>query len=200
MHEADVADDAVLDPLGGAELPAALEALLILAADPVTEADLAAATGTDEQQVRAVLEQLSADYLAAGRGFELRRVAGAWRYYSAALCADLVNRWVTDGRQARLSQAALETLAVVAYRQPVSRARVGAIRGVNVDGVMRTLVARGLVAEAGADPTSGATLYATTDLFLERLGIGALDALPPIVEHLLDPADLADHTEGEPID
>jgi segregation and condensation protein B len=202
MHEADLAQDAVqdpIDPLGGADLPAALEALLILAADPVAEADLAAVTGTQETQVRAVLERLAADYLAAGRGFELRPVGGAWRFYSAATCSELVNRWVTDGRQARLSQAALETLAVVAYRQPVSRSRVSAIRGVNVDGVMRTLVARGLVAEAGADPTSGATLYGTTDLFLERLGIGGLEALPPIVEHLLDPADLADHTEGEPI-
>ena len=119
-----------------------------------------------------------AEYAEQGRGFELRNVAGGWRYYTREELAPVVEAFVLDGQQARLTQAALETLAVVAYRQPVSRARVSAIRGVNVDGVMRTLLTRGLVEEAGTDHSSGAHLYRTSSYFLERIGVTSLDDLP----------------------
>src|SRR5204863_5603135 len=120
------------------------------------------------------------------RGFELRRVAGGWRIYSRAEHAPVLERFVLDGQTSRLSQAALETLAIVAYRQPVSRARVSAVRGVNVDAVMRTLVTRGLVEEAGTEPESGAILYRTTSYFLERLGLASLDDLPDLAPFLPD--------------
>lgn len=188
------------DLLGAVDLSSALESLLILAADPMSEADLAIATGVPTSEVAATLRQLAAVYIAQQRGFELRQVAGGWRFYSAAHCADIVNRWVTDGRQGRLSQAALETLAVVAYRQPVSRARVGSIRGVNVDGVMRTLQARGLVSEAGIEQASGATLYQTTDHFLERMGISQLSELPAISDLLPEPHEVADYVDGQALD
>jgi segregation and condensation protein B len=113
-------------------------------------------------------------------------VAGGWRLYTRDEYAPWVQRFVLDGQQARLTQAALETLAVVAYRQPVSRARVSAIRGVNVDGVMRTLVSRGLVEESGAEPETGAYLYRTTSYFLERLGLTSLEDLPDLAPHLPD--------------
>ena len=189
-----------VDLLAGIELSAALEALLIISAEAMTAADLAVATGVPEPEVEAALSELAAQYLTHSRGFELRSVAGAWRFYSAAHCAPVVHRWVTDGRQSRLSQAALETLAVVAYQQPVSRAKVGAIRGVNVDGVMRTLHARGLVTETGSDPHTGATLYGTTDYFLERMGLSDLSGLPPIGDLLPDPSDVTDHIDGEALD
>lgn len=118
------------------------------------------------------------------RGFELRKVGGGWRFYSRSEFAPVVQAFVLEGQTSRLSQAAMETLAVVAYRQPVSRARVSAIRGVNVDGVIRTLVARGLVAEVDRDPVSGALLYATTPYFLEKLGLDSLEELPQISPHL----------------
>jgi segregation and condensation protein B len=133
------------------------------------------------------------EYDAQGRGFELRDVGGGWRFYSRAEYADLVERFVVDGQQARLTTAALETLAVVAYRQPVSRARVSAIRGVNVDGVIRTLTSRGLVEEAGVDPESGAHLFRTTAYFLERMGLASLDELPEIAPFLPEMAEI----EGE---
>ena len=117
----------------------------------------------------------------ADRGFELRAVAGGWRLYTRAECAPYVERFVRDGQPAKLSQAALETLAVVAYRQPTTRSRIAAVRGVNVDAVMRTLLTRGLVAETGVERESGAILYGTTDHFLERLGLASLDELPPLV-------------------
>jgi segregation and condensation protein B len=140
--------------------------------------------------VESTISELVAQYDAHGRGFELREVAGGWRYYTRAECSPLVERFVLDGQQARLTQASLETLAVIAYRQPVSRGRVAAVRGVNVDGVIRTLVARGLIEEAGHD--DGSILYRTTSHFLERLGIASLDDLPPLAEHLPDLADLED--------
>jgi segregation and condensation protein B len=118
------------------------------------------------------------------RGFELRQLAGGWRVYSRAAYSGIVSQFVVDGQTARLTQAALETLAVIAYRQPVSRARVSAIRGVNVDSVVRTLAQRGLIEEVGTDPVSGAFLYRTTAYFLERLGIGSVDELPQIAQHL----------------
>ena len=131
------------------------------------------------RSVRA-LRDLAASYAAEQRGFDLREVAGGWRFYTREECAPVVERFVSDGQEVRLTQASLETLAVVAYRQPVSRARVSAVRGVNCDGVMRTLVLRGLVEEAGADHETGAVLFRTTGYFLERLGLASLDELPEL--------------------
>jgi segregation and condensation protein B len=168
-------------------LPAALEAVLLVVDEPVAEVTLAQVVERPTEEVGRVLRELAADYDASGRGFELRQVSGGWRLYTRASCAPYVERFVRDGQQARLTQAALETLAVVAYRQPVSRSRVAAIRGVNVDAVMRTLVARGLVTEVGSEHESGAILYGTTPHFLERLGLADLDQLPPLSEYLPDP-------------
>ena len=162
----------------------ALEAVLMVVEEPVTELALAEALALPPQQVADLVRELAAEYDEAGRGFELREVAGGWRVFSRADYAPVVERFVVGGQQARLTQAALETLAVVAYRQPVSRARVSAVRGVNVDGVMRTLVARGLVQEQGTDAESGAILYSTTGYFLERLGLTSVDELPALAPYL----------------
>jgi segregation and condensation protein B len=170
----------------GPGLKAALEAVILVVDEPVAAGTLAQVLERPRNEVAAALRELSAEYTAAGRGFDLREVAGGWRFYTRAECAPLVERFVRDGQQARLTQAALETLSVVAYRQPVSRARVAAIRGVNSDGVMRTLVARGLVEEAGTDPEGQAMLYRTTNYFLERLGLRSLDELPELAPFLPD--------------
>ena len=162
----------------------ALEALLLLAAEPVTEFELAQAVGVPESVVAEQLAELVAFYSETGRGFELRQVGGGWRYYTREEYADLITRYVVEGQQSKLSQAALETLAVVAYTQPISRGRVSAVRGVNVDGVMRTLLARGLIEEAGHDQESGAVLFATTSYFLERMGLKSLEDLPPLAPQL----------------
>jgi segregation and condensation protein B len=175
---------ATTDADNSANVAGALEALLLLAADPVTEFELAQAVGVPESVVAETLAELVAFYEETGRGFELRQVAGGWRYYTREEHADLIIRYVTEGQQSKLSQAALETLAVVAYTQPISRGRVSAVRGVNVDGVMRTLLARGLIEEAGHDPESGALLFATTSYFLERMGLQSLDDLPPLAPQL----------------
>ena len=140
-------------------------------------------------EVRAALAELAACYTREQRGFDLRKVAGGWRYYTREECAPVVERFVSDGQEVRLTQAALETLAVVGYRQPVSRARVSAVRGVNCDGVMRTLVLRGLVEEAGSDTETGATLFQTTSYFLERLGMASLGDLPDLAPFLPDHLD-----------
>jgi segregation and condensation protein B len=169
---------------GGAR--AAVEAVLMVVDEPVGELQLASALVLPVERVRALLSELAAEYTEQRRGFELREVAGGWRVFSRADVAPVVQRFVLDGQTARLTQAALETLAVVAYRQPVSRARVSAVRGVNVDGVMRTLTTRGLVEEAGHDPESGALLYRTTSYFLERMGMTSLDDLPPLAPYLPD--------------
>jgi segregation and condensation protein B len=173
---------------GGTDSPAlrtALEAILMVVDEPVGDVLLAQVTERPTEEVRVALASLAAEYDEAGRGFELREVAGGWRFYTRASCAAYVERFVLDGQQARLTQAALETLAVVAYRQPVSRARVSAVRGVNVDGVMRTLVARGLVEETGREGhEAGAILYGTTSYFLERLGLRSLDELPELAPFL----------------
>jgi segregation and condensation protein B len=166
--------------------PAALEAILMVADQPLDHVTLAQAVGAPPAVVRGALEELAESYTRQGRGFDLRHIGGGWRYYTRGEYADLVEHFVLDGQQARLTQAALETLAVVAYRQPVSRSRVSAIRGVNVDGVMRTLVNRGLVTEAGQDASSGAILYRTTEYFLERIGLASLDDLPEIAPFLPD--------------
>jgi segregation and condensation protein B len=175
-----------------AELRPSLEALLMIADQPLDESTLATAVGHPVGAVTAALADLAGEYDEQRRGFELRNVAGGWRYYTRDEFAPVVETFVLDGQQARLTQAALETLAVVAYRQPVSRARVSAIRGVNVDGVMRTLVTRGLVEEAGHDHSSGANLYRTTSFFLERIGVTSLDDLPELAPYLPDLDDLDD--------
>ncbi|GAB3662651.1 hypothetical protein GCM10027589_25700 [Actinocorallia lasiicapitis] len=167
-------------------IKAALEAILLVVDEPVAEMTLAQLLEHPTADVQAALRELAAEYRAQGRGFELREIAGGWRYYTAEHCAPVVERFVTDGQQTRLTQAALETLAVIAYRQPVSRARVSAIRGVNCDGVMRTLTLRGLIQEAGQDPESQALLYKTTGYFLERLGLTSIEDLPELAPYLPD--------------
>jgi segregation and condensation protein B len=178
----ELSDDAELPPVR-----AALEAVLLVVDEPVADVVLAQIVERPTEEVSALLRELAAEYDAQGRGFELRNLSGGWRLYTRAACAPFVERFVRDGQQARLTQAALETLAVVAYRQPVSRSRVAAIRGVNVDAVMRTLVSRGLVTEVGTERESGALLYGTTPYFLERLGIESVEDLPPLSDYLPDP-------------
>ena len=173
-----------------AELRPALEAVLMVADQPLDEVSLATAVGYPVADVLAALESLAAEYDESGRGFELRNVAGGWRFSTREAFAPVVERFVLEGQQARLTQAALETLAVVAYKQPVSRSRVSAIRGVNVDGVMRTLVTRGLVEEAGTDGETGAHLYRTTSYFLERIGVTSLDQLPDLAPFVPDMDDM----------
>ena len=173
-----------------AALRPSLEAVLMVADQPLDAPTLATAVGHPVEDVVAALQLLAEEYAEQGRGFELRQVAGGWRYYTRPEHAAVVERFVLEGQQARLTQAALETLAVVAYTQPVSRARVSAIRGVSVDGVMRTLITRGLVEEAGQDPETGANLYRTTGYFLERIGVTALEDLPEIAPYLPDMDDM----------
>jgi segregation and condensation protein B len=172
------------DPLPTLDLRPALEAVLLVADQPLDAAMLGAAVGHPVPDVEEALVALAASYDEEGRGFELRQVGDGWRYFTREQYADAVERFVLDGQQARLTQAALETLAVVAYRQPVSRGRVSAIRAVNVDGVMRTLLTRGLVKEAGLEPVSGAVLYRTTSYFLERMGLTSLGELPDLAPFL----------------
>ena len=163
-----------------------LEAILMVVDEPVNELLLAQVLEIPTDAIRSHLQAMAQAYLSEERGFELREVAGGWRFYSHPESASAVERFVLEGQQAKLTQAALETLAVVAYRQPVSRARVSAIRGVNVEAVMKTLVNRGLVEESGVEGESGAILYQTTPYFLERLGIPSLAELPELAGHLPD--------------
>ena len=185
-------EEAEDEGIGAPSLAAGLEALLLLADQPMTPVELAQATRCPEPDVLEALQSLSAQYTADERGFDLREVAGGWRYYTRLECSPLIERHVKDGQTARLTQASLETLAVIAYRQPVTRGRISAIRGVNVDGVIRTLLTRGLIEEIGHEQESNAVLYRTTSYFLERLGISSLDELPPVADHLPDLADLED--------
>ena len=178
-----------LDP---AALRGGLEALLFVVDTPVDEVTLAEALRCPVPRVRTALAALAAGYDERGAGITLRRVGEGWRLYTREDHADVVERHLVDGQRSRLTQAALETLAVIAYRQPVTRARVAAIRGVGVDGVMRTLITRGLVSEVGTDPDSGGGLYATTQLFLERLGLESLDELPELGPLLPEPSSLLD--------
>ena len=183
-------DESSLPPL-----PAALEAVLLVTDEPVPAMTLAQVTERPTDEVEETLRRLSAEYVDSGRGFELRNVAGGWRLYTRPDCAPYVERFVLDGQSARLTQAALETLAVIAYRQPVTRSRVSAVRGVNVDGVVRTLLARGLITESGQDDDTGGILYRTTPLLLERLGLQSLDDLPSLAPLL---PELEDVDTGEP--
>lgn len=167
-----------------------LEAILMIAEQPLDVSTLAHAVGHPTDDVEAALRELSSEYTEQGRGFELRDLAGGWRFYSRPEFADAVADFVLAGQQAKLSQAALETLAVIAYKQPISRSRISAIRGVNVDGVVRTLVTRGLIEELGADAHSGAMLYGTTNYFLERMGFTDLEELPELAPLLPELDDL----------
>jgi segregation and condensation protein B len=167
---------------GGAK--SAIEAVLMVVDEPVSAISLASAIEITVDEVTAHLNELEEEYAAAHRGFTLRSVGGGWRIYSRADYAPVVEKFLLDGQQARLTQAALETLAVIAYRQPVSRGRVGAVRGVNVDGVIRTLLTRGLIEELDEPGEGGSILYGTTTYFLERMGLGSLDELPAIAPFL----------------
>lgn len=168
-------------------VPPAVEAILLVAEDPLPVELLAQLVGTTPTEVEEVCDELARQYEAEGRGFVLRRVAGGYRYQTASDQAPYVERFVLEGQSARLSAAALETLAVVAYKQPVSRNQIAAIRGVNVDGVMRTLQQRGYVDEVARDPGPGqAVLYGTSQRFLEDLGIDSLDDLPPLASFMPD--------------
>ena len=169
----------------------ALEAVLMVVDEPVSVMALASAIEQPAADVEAALRELEDGYAAQQRGFTLRQVGGGWRMYSRHEYAPVVERFVLDGQQARLTQASLETLAVIAYRQPVSRQRVAAVRGVNVDGVIRTLLSRGLIEELGHDEESTAILFGTTAHFLERLGLSGLEELPPLAPYLPD-VDLLD--------
>src|ERR1700691_4641729 len=188
-------DEADIEDIDGPGVRASLEAILLVADEPVPEVLLAQVLERPRGEIDAALRALAAEYTADGRGFDLREIAGGWRFYTREDCAPLVERFVRDGQEVRLTQAALETLAVIAYRQPVSRARVSAVRGVNCDGVIRTLVLRGLVEDSGTDPESGAILYRTTGYFLERLGMASLDELPDLAPFL--PENIEDIEDNE---
>jgi segregation and condensation protein B len=192
--ETDEADDqlALLDPapVDPADLAAALEAILFVLDAPVTTAALAAGVQRPEPEVAAALTRLRQGYDERQAGIELRDVAGGVRIYTRSVYAPVVRQFLLEGQRSRLSQAALETLAVIAYRQPVTRARVSAIRGVNVDAVVRTLLARGLIVEVGSDAETGGSLFRTTDLFLERMGLQSLAQLPSLAPLLPDVAGL----------
>jgi segregation and condensation protein B len=189
MMHGDTAADAPSEAQAGPDLRACLEAILLVVDEPVPEIVLAQVLERPREEIALEIADLAASYTAEGRGFDLREVAGGWRFYTREECAPVVERFVRDGQEVRLTQAALETLAVVAYQQPVSRARVSAVRGVNCDGVMRTLTLRGLVEEAGTEHETGAILYRTTGYFLERLGLASLDELPALAPFLPDEID-----------
>jgi segregation and condensation protein B len=185
-------DSGELDP---DELVSALEAVLFVVDAPVTVAALAAALQQPTAGVEHALERLRASYDERNAGIEVREVAGGVRVFTRPAHARHVEAFLQDGQRTRLSQAALETLAVIAYRQPVTRGRVSAIRGVNVDGVVRTLLSRGLIVEVGSDPETGGGLYRTTELFLERMGLQTLDELPSLAP-LLPEVDGLEYDDG----
>jgi segregation and condensation protein B len=173
-----------------------LEAILLVADEPVPAAVLAEIVGSRLSEVEELVVDLAGEYARDGRGFVLRMIAGGWRLYTHPGTRTAVEAFLRAGQQSRLTRAALETLAVIAYRQPVTRFQVAAVRGVNVDGVFRTLASRGLIQEVGTDPGPGqAILYGTTPAFLEQLGLNDLDQLPPIKDYLPEGVDLADLQE-----
>lgn len=168
--------------MSNVEIERSIEAILMVVDEPVSEMVLAQVLERTVEEVELALMKLSTSY--DERGFALKKIAGGWRFYSHPDLSAVVERFVLDGQQARLTQAALETLSVVAYRQPVSRARVSAIRGVNVEAVMKTLITRGLVEESGIEHETGAILYITTSYFLDRLGLNSLEDLPALAPYL----------------
>lgn len=194
----DIAEPAELD---ADELKRLLEALLLVIDTPVTADALAAATEQPVYRVAAKLQLMADELTGRDSGIDLRHTSEGWRMYTRARFAPYVEKLLLDGARTKLTRAALETLAVVAYRQPVTRARVSAVRGVNVDAVMRTLLARGLITEVGTDADTGAVTFATTELFLERLGLTSLSELPDIAPLLPDVDtidDLSESLDSEP--
>jgi segregation and condensation protein B len=197
----DIPDIAETAPMDADELGSVLEALLLVVDTPVSVEALAAATQQPVYRIAAKLPQMADELTERDSGIDLRKTGEGWRMYTRARFAPYVEKLLLDGARSKLTRAALETLAVVAYRQPVTRARVSAVRGVNVDAVMRTLLARGLITEAGADEDTGATTFATTELFLERLGLTSLVDLPDIAPLLPDVDtidDLSESLDSEP--
>jgi segregation and condensation protein B len=188
-------------PMDADELGRVLEALLLVVDTPVTVEALAVATEQPAYRVAAKIGSMAEELAGRDSGVDLRQTSEGWRLYTRARFAPYVEKLLLDGTRTKLTRAALETLAVVAYRQPVTRARVSAVRGVNVDAVMRTLLARGLITEMGADPDTGAVAFATTELFLERLGLTSLADLPDIAPLLPDVdtiEDLSESLDSEP--
>lgn len=182
----DSGEDEEREPI---DMPAAVEAICMVSDQPVPAVLMADVLGVQPDEIDSVCEQLARDYEEQGRGFVLAKVAGGWRYQSHPSQAEQVEKFVLDGQTSRLSGAALETLAIIAYKQPLSRAQIAAIRGVNVDGVLKTLQQRGYVSDLGGETgPSGATLFGTTSLFLERLGIDSLADLPPLGDFVPDAA------------
>lgn len=185
------------------EILGGIEAVLMISDSAVSADELATALGLSEDTVADAISELKADYDGGQgrrqRGFEIRLVAGGFRIFSRGDYHDIVKDFLTAGQSAKLSQAALETLAVIAYRQPISRPRIAAIRGVSVDGVIRTLLLRGLIVEAGKEATTSALLYTTTHQFLDALGMNSIDDLPEIAPYLPEDADIlelgADNSE-----
>jgi segregation and condensation protein B len=194
--DAGIPDIAEAAPIDAAELGSVLEALLLVVDTPVTEEALGAATQQPVYRIVAKLQQMADELTQRDSGIDLRKTSEGWRMYTRARFAPYVEKLLLDGARSKLTRAALETLAVVAYRQPVTRARVSAVRGVNVDAVMRTLLARGLITEAGVDEDTGAVTFATTELFLERLGLTSLADLPDIAPLLPDVDTIEDLTES----
>ncbi|QSE94645.1 SMC-Scp complex subunit ScpB [Rhodococcus pseudokoreensis] len=187
--------------LSDTELAAVLESLLLIVDSPAGAEQLASATGASVNRITEALNRMSAELTARESGMDLRYAGDGWRLYTRTAYAPYVERLLLDGARSKLTRAALETLAVVAYRQPLTRARISAVRGVNVDGVVRTLLARGLIAEAGVDPDTNATQYSTTELFLERLGLASLADLPALAPLLPDVDlidDISDSLESDP--
>ena len=180
-----------------APLLQALEALLFVSDEPVASAVLAQALGVERREAEDLCEELAASYRDRRGGLELRTVGGGWRLTTHPDAAPVVERFVLSSRHARLTKAALETLAIVAYKQPVTRHQISSIRGVASDGVLRALVDRGLVAEVGREETPGRpVLYGTTPEFLERLGLPSLSALPPLAPLLGSPAEEGEAAAG----
>jgi len=200
-HVSEESEYVLDDILDENELARILEALLLVVDTPVSAEVLGSATGQPVHYVTATLRRIAEEFTARDSGIDLREAGGGWRMYTRSRFAPYVERLLLDGARSKLTRAALETLAVVAYRQPVTRARVSAVRGVNVDAVIRTLVARGLITESGTDPDSGATAFSTTELFLERLGLSSLTELPDIAPLLPDVDvidDLSESLDSEP--
>jgi segregation and condensation protein B len=180
------------------EIPRALEAILFLADEPLPASILAQAVEVGRREVEVMLGELAAGYASRGSGLVLKEVAGGWRLMTHPEAAPFVEQFIVAGRHARLTKASLETLSIVAYKQPVTRHQVSSIRGVDSDGVLRALVDRGLVEEVGrADGPGRATLYGTTPVFLERLGLPSLADLPPLTP-LLSEAGVEQGTEAPP--
>ncbi|WP_040284087.1 SMC-Scp complex subunit ScpB [Tessaracoccus massiliensis] len=165
---------------------AALEAILLMATEPVPTNELAAALELTSDEAERELEAIASFYDEHERGIRLRRIAGGWRFATDTALADVLEAWLVSDQRSRLTQAALETLSVIAYLQPVTRSRISGVRGVGVDGVVKTLLVRGLIAEAGEDPVTGAMTFGTTPLFLQKLGLNSLKELPDLAPLLPD--------------